>query len=207
MIVTINTRVVADLPRERDMWLEAETASVMGRVHTQMTAQRAANKDASLRAIAVFFAFGLGGAFLLYAAGGAGGALAAAGLVFLLAAPFAAYFSASLAQQRWRNAQREAADLPPPGTAISADGSGLTVGARQFSWSALDVARVDLQRIGSDNGNNYVLMRMVLTGVDFKLLIDPLRIENGRALLNKAYRHLVRARRPPAASLLSKLGF
>jgi hypothetical protein len=124
----------------------------------------------------------------------------------LLIIAFAAYAAIRAAIRiahslEWsRGIAQHLAPLPPPGTLVQVAGeSGLTVGTTQTPWDALRIEAVELRMFSVPTNfyrTRYRVDRMTLATPAGTVVLDPIAIERGQAIVDTIWRHLVAWPRP-----------
>lgn len=81
----------------------------------------------------------------------------------------------------------------PPGTAVRADQTGLTIGSRSWAWPLLSIETVGLTRMstGGDIPTNYTILQSLglVSGGD-RIALDGNILSTGSAVLDQIYRRL-----------------
>ena len=97
--------------------------------------------------------------------------------------------------KRWngRLAERVSA-IAPVGTRIRLDDLGLTIGDAVASWADLSLAGVDMAKVSSDDDWGFILERMTIVGGAAPIALDRNLMRGGAAILDTAYRRLIRDR-------------
>lgn len=102
-------------------------------------------------------------------------------------------YSRALATWDRRLAERIAA-LPPAGTRVHVDADGVSVGVRRAEWSGLGIGEIELSEQTSENDSTITVDRLVLTAAAGPIVLDRHLMQNGGAIVESAYRKLVRER-------------
>lgn len=79
--------------------------------------------------------------------------------------------------------------LPPPGTKIRIDASGLTIGERSTEWRDVAIDRVDFENMGGRRPHNYLVHQIDVRTKDFAYTLDGVLMEQGAAIVAETYRH------------------
>jgi hypothetical protein len=84
--------------------------------------------------------------------------------------------------------------LPPPGTAVSFDANGLTLGAETFAWPSLSVDQVEITLSGTGSGDTSdtvaVVERLSLTAGARAFTLDRQMMQNGIVLVDNVWRRM-----------------
>jgi hypothetical protein len=93
-----------------------------------------------------------------------------------------------------RKLQHRSEGLPPPGTAISIDAKGLSVGAETFAWPSLAINGIELTRASVSSGETtsviHVIERLSLMAGTKTVVLDRAMLQNGLLLIDNAWRKL-----------------
>ncbi len=97
----------------------------------------------------------------------------------------------------WRRTRSWQLDLPrrltgmaPAGTAIGVDAAGIAVGGQIFPWPTLSIEQVEMLKLGAKYRTLFTLERLVLTGPDGTIVLDPVLMGNGHRLIGNAWRRM-----------------
>ena len=102
-------------------------------------------------------------------------------------------YTRALATWDRRLAERVAA-LPAAGTPVRVDDKGVTLGVHRAEWPALAISEIELTEQSSENDSTITVDRLVLNSAAGPIVLDRHLMQNGGALVETAYKKLVRER-------------
>lgn len=109
-------------------------------------------------------------------------------LVLAAATPAALALAYLIKLDSWRKSLSGRYVLaPPPGTLISVDERGATIGERSAPWSEVRLERAEFQTLPDDGDGRLVVWRLRLNGCLGDRLIDASLVDNGQAIVNAVF--------------------
>jgi hypothetical protein len=101
-------------------------------------------------------------------------------------------------ERRWQSKlPARTAALPPPGTVVRLNATGLTIGDRSVAWSDLRVSELELLLISGADDSALIVDRMLLATAGADITLDRNLMQNGAAILDNVYRLLCRQTKHP----------
>ena len=94
---------------------------------------------------------------------------------------------------RWRkHAETVVGDMPPPGTPVRIDDSGLTVGSTTTPWPALKLMRVNLRRVLRTYASfrRYYVEQLLLDVAGKRVVLDAAAITHGEEIADTIFNRL-----------------
>lgn len=95
---------------------------------------------------------------------------------------------------RWRkHAETVVGDMPPPGTPVRIDDSGLTVGSTTTPWPALKLMRVNLRRVLRTYASfrRYNVEQLLLDVAGKRVVLDAAAITHGEEIADTIFNRLI----------------
>jgi hypothetical protein len=85
-----------------------------------------------------------------------------------------------------------ASGLPPPGSLVSADATGLYVGDRTWPWTDVRITELHVVRRSAGDGPvDHQIERLVLEAGGTPLVLDTLLMRSGQPVLDAVYRRVI----------------
>jgi hypothetical protein len=85
-----------------------------------------------------------------------------------------------------------ASELPPPGSTVSANETGLCVGERTWPWMALRITELHVvRRAGGDGPVDHQIERLLLDRGGAPLVLDTFLMRGGQPVVDAAYRRVI----------------